>query len=139
VNVKNNKVLDVQGGRDAEGQNVLAWKKHNGANQRWRIVYIDSVQDQTKGLNKEFGFFIDRPFYIVNRMPMRRVVECQGNARTMLKRLSKGAKNQLFTFDGKTKTIYNMQWTTKSLTIGNNGNNDNNKDVFMTNTNARWM
>jgi len=33
-------VLDVAGGRDKNNQNVLAWKKHNGLNQKWRIDYV---------------------------------------------------------------------------------------------------
>jgi hypothetical protein len=73
-NVNNKKVIDVQGGRDTEGQNVLVWNKHGKVNQRWRIIYVDSKQDQVKGLNKDFGFFINRPFYIVSKMPMGRVI-----------------------------------------------------------------
>jgi hypothetical protein len=52
----------------------LVWNKHGKVNQRWRIIYVDSKQDQVKGLNKDFGFFINRPFYIVSKMPMGRVI-----------------------------------------------------------------
>lgn len=33
-------VLDVSGGRDRNGQNVLVWKKHNGLNQKWKVDYV---------------------------------------------------------------------------------------------------
>jgi len=33
--------MDVSGGRDKEGQNVIVWKKHNGKNQKWNIIYKD--------------------------------------------------------------------------------------------------
>jgi len=56
--------MDVTGGKDVEGQNVQVYGKHNGANQKWRVVYVDSSSDQEKGLNKYFGFYINKPFYI---------------------------------------------------------------------------
>jgi len=64
INVKTNKVMDVSGGKDAEAQKVIMWNKHNGANQRWRIVYVDQFKEQNKGLIEEFGLFANRPFYI---------------------------------------------------------------------------
>lgn len=33
-------VLDVAGGKDLNNQNVLVWKKHGGANQKWKIDYV---------------------------------------------------------------------------------------------------
>lgn len=41
INVKTNKVFDVSGGKDAEAQKVIMYNRHKGANQRWRIVYVD--------------------------------------------------------------------------------------------------
>jgi hypothetical protein len=32
VNIQNKKALDVISGKDVEGQSVIAWGKHNGAN-----------------------------------------------------------------------------------------------------------
>jgi hypothetical protein len=90
VNIKNNKVLDVDHNRDVEGTRVLAWKKHNGANQRWKVVYLDKAKAEPKsGLNKEFGFHIGRPFYLVSRLPMSRVAECVGANNVVLRRYVK--------------------------------------------------
>jgi hypothetical protein len=55
------------------------WNKHNGANQRWSIVYVDQASKvPTKGLDTKFGLHINRPFFIVSRMPMRRVASASG-------------------------------------------------------------
>jgi hypothetical protein len=41
INVQNKKALDVTGNKDQEGNNVQVYRKHNGRNQRWRILYVD--------------------------------------------------------------------------------------------------
>ena len=74
MNWKNNKVLDVHGGKDEEGRQVIVWNRHGGANQRWNIIYVDKAKPVPKtGVNEEFGWHVNRPFYIVSRLPMRRV------------------------------------------------------------------
>jgi hypothetical protein len=78
-NIQNKEVLDVIAGQDIEGQRCSFYKRHGGKNQRWRIVYVDEApKPSTKGMNKEFGFYINRPFYIVSKLPMRRVLDIQG-------------------------------------------------------------
>jgi hypothetical protein len=90
-NIQNNKVLDVSGNKDVEGQAVIVHGKNNGANQRWRIVYLDKAdKEPTKGLDDDFGFHIGRPFYLVSRLPMKRVAECVGANNVVLKRYVKG-------------------------------------------------
>ena len=87
INVYNNKALDVHGGKDEEGRQVIVWNRHNGKNQRWTVVYLDKAEDiQTKGLNADFGFHIGKPFYFRSRLPMKRVVECIGANNLVLKR-----------------------------------------------------
>jgi hypothetical protein len=42
-------------------------------------MYLDKAKGpQTKGLNKEWGFHVNRPFYIISKLPFNRVVECHG-------------------------------------------------------------
>lgn len=113
-NVQNKKVFDVQGGKDIEGGNVLVWNKHGKVNQRWRIVYVDSKKDENKGLNKDFGFFINRPFYIISRLPMKRAISYNGsNNHIYIKSLVEDNKQYKFVFDGKSKTIKPMHWGDK--------------------------
>jgi hypothetical protein len=72
----NKKVFDVSKGKDAEGQRVWIWNRHNKANQRWRIAYADKhKKEKGKGYNRDYGFYITRPFYFRSRMPMQRVAE----------------------------------------------------------------
>jgi len=79
-NIQDNRVLDVSGNKDVEGQPVIAHKRHGGANQRWKVVYLDKAKaEPTTGLYEEFGFYINRPFYMVSRLPMKRVAQAHGN------------------------------------------------------------
>jgi hypothetical protein len=55
-------------------------KYNGGVNQRWNVIYLDKAKKiETKGLNEEFGFHINRPFYIVSELPFNRVLEMHGN------------------------------------------------------------
>jgi hypothetical protein len=46
-----------------EGQQVTTWKKHNGRNQRWTIIYGTGMKVETKGKDSYFGLYINEPFY----------------------------------------------------------------------------
>jgi len=140
VNPTNNKVLDVTGSKDEEGSAVIVNtqnnNKANNANQRWKIIYLDKAEKvRTKGFNKEFGFHINRPFYIRSRMPMQRVAECHGANNVWLKRWRKNVAAQQWYFDEVSKTLKNNYWKSHSLDIQSNGNSSN---VRCTTTNSRW-
>lgn len=75
------------------------WSKHNGANQKWRIVWTGRVT-RTKTRNsvggaykysKIYGFYINRPFRIVSAMKGKRVVSIR-KGRTVL--TSRNNKNR---------------------------------------------
>jgi hypothetical protein len=69
--------LDVTSSKDQEAAAVGIANRTNNANQRWRVVYKDKSTIQTKGLDKDFGLEINRPFYIESRLPTNRVLEYQ--------------------------------------------------------------
>jgi hypothetical protein len=95
INFRNGKALDVSGGKDEEGRPVIVWNKHNGANQKWRVVYLDEAEKEpTKGLHEDFGFHINRPFYLKSRMLFGRVAELVGASNIVLKRYVKGRTEQ---------------------------------------------
>jgi len=110
VNPTNDKVLEVDYARDNEGQKVMV-NNRNGdnaknAHQRWKIIYLDQAQKlRTKGFNKDFGFHINRPFYLRSRMPMQRVAECHGANNVWLKRWRRNVRAQQWYFDEVSKTI----------------------------------
>jgi hypothetical protein len=63
--------------------------------QRWRIVYVDEAKKEpTKGLDKDWGFHINRPFYIRSRLPMKRIAECVGANNVTMRRWRKNAMGQ---------------------------------------------
>jgi hypothetical protein len=63
-------------------------------NQRWRIAYVHKhTKERTSGFDKEYGFYINRPFYFRSRLPMWRVAENVSNY-LRLKRYVQGRKRQ---------------------------------------------
>jgi hypothetical protein len=101
-----NRVLDVSGGKDAEAQKVVVWKRHGGRNQKWKVQYVDQAKDaQKEGLVGDFGFYANRPFYFRSRMPMKRVAEAVGANNVQIRRYVKGRLGQQFYFDAVSKTI----------------------------------
>jgi hypothetical protein len=136
VNIQNKKVLDVTGGRDDEGQNVQVYSRHNKINQRWRIVYLDKAGKRpTKGRDTNFGFHINRPFYIRSRLPMKRIAELVSSD-VRLRRWNKGRKKQqTWRFDGISKTLKSMYQTSWSMEIPNQGRNN---QLRATTTSSRW-
>jgi hypothetical protein len=136
VNPTNDKVLEVKSSTDEEGQAVGVAGRNGKANQRWKIVYLDKADAiRTKGFNKEFGFHINRPFYIRSRMPMRRIAECHGANNVWLKRWRKNVAAQQWYFDEVSKTLKNNYWKSHSLDIQGNGGSTN---IRCTTTNSRW-
>jgi hypothetical protein len=135
TNVKNSKVLDVQGGKDAEATNVQVWGKNGTPAQRWKVVYTDNMGDeayQTKGTDKRFNFRVGEIFYLRSKMPMQRVMEAVGANNVVLKRWVRNRIAQQFYFDGVSKTIKSKQWTGYSMDM--QGNN-----LRLRSTNSRWF
>jgi hypothetical protein len=136
TNIKDNKVLDVYQGRDAEHQKVITYRRHGKANQKWKIVYTDTTGKAATGMNDEFGFVIGKPFYLRSRLPFHRVAECQGASNVILKRWRNNQKQQQWYFDGVTKTIRSNYWKNYAMHIPGNGNQN---ELRMTSSiNSRW-
>lgn len=135
MNIVNSLVLDVSGNRDAEGQNVIVWKKHNGLNQRWKILYLDEKKEEpTKGLDEDSGLYRNRPFYITSRLPDHRVLTVSGKNLSITKRTN-GNQAQLFYFDHLTRTVKSQQYKGRSIAIQSKGRHQN---LQVWDTNARW-
>lgn len=136
INVKTNKVFDVSGGKDAEAQKVHMWNRHNGANQRWRIVYVDQFKEQKKGLIEEFGLFANRPFYIRSRLPNRRMAECGNNYDVRQRRWRNNETGQQWVFDPTTKVIRSKKWSNRVLEVQNHSNGLGNMRCYT--PTSRW-
>jgi hypothetical protein len=74
------KVMDVHGNRDEENRDIIVWNRHGGLNQQWDVIYADQwKRDPIKGeLNKDFGLYVERPFYIISRMRSGRYLTALG-------------------------------------------------------------
>jgi len=94
------KVMDINGNVDAENRNIEMHTKHGKINQQWDLIYVDEYPDEptTGQLNKEFGFYVNRPFYIVNQMSSGRYLELI-DGRNLVIKTRNGQKTQLFYFD----------------------------------------
>jgi hypothetical protein len=105
-------------------------------NQKWKVIYLDKApKRETKGLNEEFGFHINRPFYFVSELPFNRVAEMHGNTAVTLRRWRNNQRQQQFWFDEITKTVRNNHWKNYALEIQSNGNSNN---VRTAGINSRW-
>jgi len=91
--------LDVTGSKDIEAAAVGVANRTNGANQRWRVVYTDKATTQTKGLDKDFGWEINRPFYIISRLPTNRALEYQGGNYLRIRMWQMNKRSQQWVYD----------------------------------------
>jgi hypothetical protein len=115
---------------------VIVWKKHNGSNQRWVIVYANKQRkERTTGYSREWGMHINRLFYLRSRMPMRRVAELVGSDVRLRRYTSSRVRQQTWRFDITSKTIKSDYQRSYSLEIPNSGRNN---QLRATTTNSRW-
>jgi hypothetical protein len=101
--------IEVSGGVDGENQNVIVWKLHGGLNQQWTILYADEDEpDPKKGeLNKKFGFYVERYFYIQSYLTTVRYLDVV-NKKVVIK-TPNGRNSQKWYFDQSSKTIKNVE------------------------------
>jgi len=135
LNVKG-KVIEVENKSDSEGKTCVMGNKAHATHQRWKVVYTSQEKGiSTKGVNKDFGFHIGRPFYIRTRMGSGRAIEVTGGRNLVLKWKKWNSDSQQFYFDNATKTIKSQQYKDRSLDIQNSGKSSN---MQVWNTNGRW-
>jgi hypothetical protein len=99
------KVMDVSGGKDGEGKNIIMWNKHGKLNQQWDLIYAeDFPAEPVKGeLNEKFGLYVERPFYIISALPANRYLDIIG--RDFVIKTRNGRNSQQWYFDQKSLTI----------------------------------
>jgi len=94
TNLYDGRAVSVAGNKDAEGTNIQAWNKNNDAGMKWRILYIDDKRADNRTTND--GFRVNEPFYIMSRLPLKRVIG--GTSYVYLQHLTK-AKTQKWRYD----------------------------------------
>lgn len=125
--------MDVYRSQDVEGQNVIAYPKHNGLNQKWSVVYVkDAPKAPTQGYDKTYGFYIGRPFVLVSQLPMNYVASRNGSyMRLRVQRSTE--KDQQWYFDQKSKTLKSVR--AKNLSMHTAGG----RPAMVYSTTSRWM
>ena len=98
--------MDVSGSLDAENRNIQVWGKNTAVGQKWDVVYADEYPEEPKKgeLNKDFGLYVERDFYIVSELPDHRYLDLINN-RNMVIKTPNGRKTQTWYFDQKSLTI----------------------------------
>jgi len=131
-------VLEVQGNKCQEGQPVIAWKKHNGKNQRWIVRYGENngSDQQKKGRDSYFGLEINEPFYAWSKQKGGYTIEVVGGRNLALRKFERNKQSQQFYLDANTKTIKSVAYKDKSWDIENSGNSSN---MQIWKTNRRWF
>jgi hypothetical protein len=111
--------LEVQGNNCQEGQPVIAWKKHNGKNQRWIIRYGENngSDQQRKGKDSYFGLLINQPFYAFNKGESKSVIEVIGGRNLALRKFERNKLAQQFFLDPMSKTIKSVSYKNLSWDI----------------------
>jgi hypothetical protein len=116
---------------------ATVWCYTTDSKKRWEEC--DVAKDEkcdNEGLNEDFGFWPNRPFYMRSRMPMRRVMRCHGGGWIHLNRWVKNRQDQLFYFDGVSKTIKSQQWKNYAIEKHSNGGHPYMRAT--SNVNSRW-
>jgi hypothetical protein len=130
------KVIAVDGGLDNENRNIVMESRNDKVHQRWRIIYADEYEDEpTRGqLNKKFGLYVERDFYVVTSMPSKRYLDIINNRNFAIK-TPNGRRTQVWYFHQQSLTIrtrYNNQsWDIKSAGKTN--------DMQIWSTNSGWF
>jgi hypothetical protein len=130
------KAMDVSGGVDAENRNIIMYRKHGKVNQQWDIIYADEYpKEPTKGeLNKDFGLYVERPFYIVSELNAHRYLDLINN-RNMVIKTPNGRSTQIWWFDQKSLTI-RTKLNNQSWDIKNAGRTN---EMQIWSTNSGWF
>jgi len=108
------KVVAVDGGLDDENRNIVMEQRKEGVvGQRWRVVYVDEYEGEpTKGqLNKKFGLYVERDFYVVSAIG-NKYLDILNNRYLAIKTHVNSRKTQVFYFHQQSMTVrtrYNNQ------------------------------
>jgi hypothetical protein len=81
------KVIAVDGGLDSENRNISVEQRNGKVHQRWRVVYVEDYEKEpTKGqLNKKFGLYVERDFYVVSELKDNRYLDLINNRNMVIK------------------------------------------------------
>jgi hypothetical protein len=115
------KVAWVQGDIDQESRHIYIANRKNHVSQQWDIIYADQwKRDPKKGeLNKRFGLYVERPFYIVSRLGKQRYLTALN--RNFVIKTRNGRPDQTWIFYQTSLTIRSKQYNQSWNIVSNGG------------------
>jgi hypothetical protein len=128
------KVAWVQGDVDQESRHIYVDTRKNKVSQQWDIIYADQwKRDPKKGeLNKRFGLYVERNFYIVSRMGKHRYLTALN--RNFVIKTRNSRPDQTWWFHQQSLTIKSKQYNQSWNILGNGGQ----QNINVAATNSRW-
>jgi hypothetical protein len=111
---------------------VQWWELNKSKAQQWDVVYVDEMpRDPVKGeMNNEYGFIVERDFYLVTALPSRRMLSRVAENKLKIK-VKNGMTNQKWWFDQASLTVKSRMTPSQSWNINGNGGS---KDLSITTT-----
>jgi len=130
------KVMDVSGGLDDEGRNIIVYNKHGKINQQSDIIYVDEYPDEPKKgeMNTDFGLYVDRDFFVVSQLKENRYLDLINNKNFVIKTRN-GRKSQVWYFHQQSLTI-RTRYNNQSWDIKTSGTT---RDMQIYSTNSKWF
>jgi hypothetical protein len=134
TNVQNNKVAWVQGDIDQESRHIYVDTRKNKTSQQFDIIYAEHwKRDPRKGeLNKRFGLYVERDFYIISRMGKHRYLSAL--SRKFVIKTRNGRAYQKWWFHQQSLSIKSRQFN-QSWNIVSNGRS---QEMNVSGTNSNW-
>jgi hypothetical protein len=111
LNSHNDKALDIYQNIEFEGQNLIFSDKHDGINQKWRVIYTDkapTLPPKTGEFVPEWGFKNNKDFHIISALPSRRYLSVIDNYQIVIK-TSNGSNGQKWFFNYAQRSITSRQ------------------------------
>jgi hypothetical protein len=129
------KVMWVQGDSDTEQRYIYSATRKNHVSQQWDIIYANQWKREPKKgeLNKRFGMYVDRDFYIISQMRKHRYLDIINNRNIVIKTRN-GRRTQKWYFHQQSYTI-RTRYNNQSIEIQNSGKNAN---LRIWSTNSNW-
>jgi hypothetical protein len=102
---------------------VQWWPLNKSKAQQWDLVYVDEIpRDPVKGeMNTEFGFIVERDFYLVSQVPSRRLLSRIVDGNKVVIKVRNGLASQKWFFSQKTLSLHSREVPASGLTVASKG------------------
>lgn len=122
-NINNGKSLDLNN-IDTHNTNCMFINyDQKKKSQQWELIYVDEITKEYKTgeFNKEYGFVVNKDFYIISQLPTRRFLTSLTTSNVSIKtRFDQNSSSQKWYFEQNSRTIKSRRFN-QALTFERNG------------------